>query len=160
MLTFEELYEQYAKDIYRFAYWLTHNVDVAKEITSETFVKVWTKTSDIKTETMKGLLLTIAKNIYLDYLRKNKRLVSTEKIRNKITYEIEQEYETKEKLESVYLFLSEFKEIDKTAFLLKVQQGMSYEEIARILNISVSLAKVKVYRVRKKIIENFISMEN
>lgn len=159
-MTFEELYEQYAKDIYRFSYWLTHNVDVAKEITSETFVKVWTKASDIKTETMKGLLLTIAKNIYIDYLRKNKRLVSTEKIRNKITYEIEQEYETKEKLESVYLFLSELKEIDKTAFLLKVQQGMSYEEIARILNISVSLAKVKVYRVRKKIIENFISMEN
>ena len=159
-MTFEELYEQYAKDIYRFSYWLTHNVDVAKEITSETFVKVWTKTSDVKIETMKGLLLTIAKNIYIDYLRKNKRLVSTEKIRNKITYEIEQEYETKEKLESVYLFLSELKEIDKTAFLLKVQQGMSYEEIARILNISVSLAKVKVYRVRKKIIENFISMEN
>jgi len=40
--TFHELYARYADDVYRFAHWLTGNPHDAHDITSETFVRVWT----------------------------------------------------------------------------------------------------------------------
>ena len=41
-VTFHELYKRYANDVYRFAYWLCGDKDEAKDITSETFVRLWT----------------------------------------------------------------------------------------------------------------------
>ncbi len=64
---FHELYQKYAQDIYRFAYWLCGNAQDAEDITSETFVHALTATAKIKAETVKGYLLTIAKN--LAYIR-------------------------------------------------------------------------------------------
>src|SRR5262245_27404627 len=39
--TFHELYSRYAEEVYRFAYWLSGNPEDARDITSETFVRVW-----------------------------------------------------------------------------------------------------------------------
>jgi RNA polymerase sigma-70 factor (ECF subfamily) len=149
----------YAKEIYRFAFWLSRDSDEAKDVTSETFIKVWSNFSKIRTETMKGLLLTIARNIYIDHKRKSKRLVGLEKISELLTNGPDKDFEIKDELEKVINMLNNFDEIDRTTFLLRVQQELSYEEIARILQISISSAKVKVHRIRKKIIEKTISKE-
>jgi len=50
-------------------------------------------------------------------------------------------------------------EIDRTAFVLRVQNELSYVEIARVLELSLSASKVKVYRVRKKLIATCIDKE-
>jgi RNA polymerase sigma-70 factor (ECF subfamily) len=42
-------------------------------------------------------------------------------------------------------------EIDRAALLLRTQDQMPYEEIARILNVSIANAKVKVHRARLKL---------
>jgi RNA polymerase sigma-70 factor (ECF subfamily) len=158
-LSFEELYEMYAKDIYRFSFWLTRDSDEAKDITSETFIKAWGNFSGIRTETIKGYLLTIARNIYIDHKRKSKRLVGLEIISKKLTCGPDKDLEIINELERINTMLNNFPEIDRTVFLLRVQQELNYEEIARILKISISAAKVKVHRVRKKIIEKTISKE-
>jgi DNA-directed RNA polymerase specialized sigma24 family protein len=46
-VSFHQLYNQYSKDVYRFSYWLTGDADEAQDITSETFVRVWTSTRGI-----------------------------------------------------------------------------------------------------------------
>jgi RNA polymerase sigma-70 factor (ECF subfamily) len=149
----------YAKDIYRFSFWLSRDSDEAKDITSETFIKAWSNFSKIRAETMKGYLLTIVRNIYIDHKRKSKRLVGLEKISAEHTNGPDKELEIKNELEGVMIMLNNFAEIDRTTFLLRVQQELSYKEIARILQISISSVKVKVHRVRKKIIEKTISKE-
>jgi RNA polymerase sigma-70 factor (ECF subfamily) len=149
----------YAKDIYRFSFWLSRDSDEAKDITSETFIKAWSNFSKIRAETMKGYLLTIVRNIYIDHKRKSKRLVGLEKISAEHTNGPDNELEIKNELEGVMIMLNNFAEIDRTTFLLRVQQELSYKEIARILQISISSVKVKVHRVRKKIIEKTISKE-
>jgi RNA polymerase sigma-70 factor, ECF subfamily len=53
MLTLQELYEAYSKDIYRFAYWLSGNSADAEDITSETFVRAWFNYDSTKMETLK-----------------------------------------------------------------------------------------------------------
>lgn len=39
MLSFQELYESYAPEVYRFAFWLAGNSFEAEDITSEAFIK-------------------------------------------------------------------------------------------------------------------------
>ena len=44
-------------------------------------------------------------------------------------------------------------ELDRAAFVLRVEHELPYIEITRTLEISLSAAKVKVHRVRKKLIQ-------
>jgi RNA polymerase sigma-70 factor (ECF subfamily) len=52
----------------------------------------------------------------------------------------------------VWRVLQTLPEIDRTAFILRVQQELPYAEIARVLELSLSAVKVKVHRTRKKLL--------
>jgi RNA polymerase sigma-70 factor (ECF subfamily) len=69
MLTFERVYRTYALDVFRFALWMTGDPAQADDITSETFVRAWTKREKIRTETLKAYLLAIARNFHLEEQR-------------------------------------------------------------------------------------------
>ena len=59
-MTFEQLYNTYFPDVYRFAVWLTHDPTEAEDVASETFVRAWAKRDRLRTETLKGYLFAIA----------------------------------------------------------------------------------------------------
>ena len=71
--TFNELYGRYARDVYRFAFWLCGDQEDAKDITSETFARVWTSESETRPGTVKAYLFTIARNLFLQQRRKTQR---------------------------------------------------------------------------------------
>ena len=56
-------------------------------------------------------------------------------------------------LEVVLTALQALPEIDRAAVLMRADDEMAYEEIARALGISLSAAKVKVHRARLKLAE-------
>ena len=72
---FHELYQTYAEDVYRFAYWLCGDAQDAEDITSETFVRALTASGEIRAETVKGYLLTIARNLAYKRSQREKRFV-------------------------------------------------------------------------------------
>ena len=69
----ERIYERYAKDVYRFALYLCASPSLADDITSETFVRVYTSRDPIQTTTVKAYLFTIARNLYMDERRRAAR---------------------------------------------------------------------------------------
>ncbi|MDQ6707591.1 MAG: RNA polymerase sigma factor [Acidobacteriota bacterium] len=75
MTGFSALYEKYAPDVFRFAMYLSGNRGEAEDITSETFVRAWTSPEPIAMATVKGYLLTIARNLFLQEVRKRSRAV-------------------------------------------------------------------------------------
>ena len=79
MLKFESMYESYAAEIYRFAYWLSGDRFEAEDITSETFIRAWVRRSKIRTETFKAYLFAIARNVYLGKRRQKKRQIALDK---------------------------------------------------------------------------------
>jgi RNA polymerase sigma-70 factor, ECF subfamily len=70
---FSALYEKHALDVFRFALYLSGNRPDAEDITAETFVRAWTSPERIEMATVRGYLLTIARNLYLNGLRKHAR---------------------------------------------------------------------------------------
>lgn len=159
MVNFHELYSSYAADVYRFAYWLAGENAEAEDITSETFIRAWVHHDTIRTETLKAYLFTIARNLYLEDKRNSFQHISLEDFHPDPRPDPEYLMEAKSDIQFVKEFLQTLQEIDRTAFILRVQHGLPYAEIARTLNISLPAAKVKVHRVRKKLIMNRISRE-
>lgn len=159
MLTFHDLYEAYAQDVYRFAYWLAGDPAEAEDITSETFVRAWVRFDAIRTETLKAYLLKIARNIYLEQLRKRKRRIGLEDSHSDPLPGPEKLAEARSELEMVRRLLLELPEMDRAAFVLRVQHELPYAEIARVLQVSEVAVKVKVHRIRKRLLMARIDKE-
>ena len=73
MTEIEDLYERYAVDVRRFALYLCGDMAMADEITSDTFVRAWMASDRIRQPTVKSYLLAIARNAYVDLLRRATR---------------------------------------------------------------------------------------
>ena len=159
MLSFQDLYESYATEVYRFALWLAGDRFDAEDITSETFIRAWVHNSAIRTETLKAYLFTIARNVYLGKQRKRKNEVAFEDIHLDTTPGPDKMFENQLDIMRVQKVLQSVQETDRVAFILRVQYELAYAEIARVLGLSLTAAKVKVHRVRKKLLAIFIAQE-
>ncbi|MBN1264617.1 MAG: RNA polymerase sigma factor [Anaerolineales bacterium] len=159
MLTFKELYEAYAADVYRFSLWLAGSRFTAEDITSETFVRAWAYPNQLRTETLKAFLFTIARNLYLDRQRKRKREVDLQDFYPDPALQPETMAEYQLEILRLQQFLQTLPEIDRAAFVLRVQHELPYAEISRVLGISLANTKVKIHRVRKKILAAWIKKE-
>jgi RNA polymerase sigma factor (sigma-70 family) len=71
--TLHTLYEAHARDVFRFARFLTGSEDAAADITSETFLRAWAGRDAVRVETAKAYLLAIARNLCRDRGRSAQR---------------------------------------------------------------------------------------
>ena len=152
MTDFHELYNRYASDIYRFALYLSGDAAEAEDIAAETFARALTGKAPLVSATVKGYLLTIARNLHLESLRRRKRLSGLPADVPDPSPNFEHVVSHKTELEAVQAYLQTLPEVDRAALLLRVD-GVTYVEIANALNISLASAKVKVHRLRLKLAE-------
>ena len=151
VVNFHELYKKYAQDVHRFAYWLCGNEQEAEDITSETFIRALTAAENIRAETVKGYLLTIARNLAFKRTKRASRLADLTPGLPALDNGPEQTAETNLGLQGAMQFMQTLPEVDRAALLLHIQDDLSYEEISKALGISLAAAKVKVHRTRLKL---------
>ncbi len=159
MMNFQDLYESYASEVYRFVFWLSGDGIDAEDITSETFVRAWARRSTIRTETLKAYLFTIARNVYLQQKRRASRQVVLEDVHQDPTPGPDVRAEAQIELLQIHRVLQTLPETDRAAFVLRVQHELPYAEIARVLDLTLTAAKVKIHRVRKKLLDMRIKRE-
>jgi RNA polymerase sigma factor, sigma-70 family len=150
-ISFHQLHSKYAEDVYRFSFWLTGDADEAKDVTSETFVRVWTSTTEIRVESVKAYLFTIARNLFLQNRRRTKRLTSLDVEMRDPAMQPDRAAEVRSELDEALKALQTLPEIDRAVLIMRVQDELSYEDIARSVGLSVTAVKVKVFRARAKI---------
>jgi RNA polymerase sigma-70 factor, ECF subfamily len=154
MTEFEEIYRRYAQDVYRFAFYLSGNQALAEDIASETFVRLWTADEKkIRMLTVKAYLFAIARNLYIDSRRSTSRDTEIDPELPGHDASPEMKAIERSELREVLKALQEMPEIDRAALLLRAQQDMAYEDIARTLDLSLAAVKVKIHRARLKLNE-------
>ena len=151
MTTFHEIYERFSKDVYRYAFWLSGSANDADDITSETFARAWVGREEIRTETVKAYLFAIARNLYLKGLRYTKRQSDLDPLHPDPQPALEQQVESRLKLNRAMRAIQSLPEIDRAAFLMRVQHELPYDEIARILQLPLTTIKVKIHRARLRL---------
>jgi RNA polymerase sigma-70 factor, ECF subfamily len=100
---------------------------------------------------MRAYLLSIARNLYLERLRKHQLHTRLSDAMPDPGPGLDKRAEDYDDLARIRVALQKLNEVDRVAFLLRVQHELSYEEIARVLQLSLSTVKVKIHRVRLKL---------
>jgi RNA polymerase sigma-70 factor, ECF subfamily len=145
---FSALYKQYAPDVYRFALYLSGRRADAEDITAETFARVWASSKPIVIATVKGYLFTIARHLFLHGLRKSSRHDALDEDMPDPHMGPAGQAELDARLQRVLRELQTLPEASRSALLMHAVDGMAYEEIARVLGISLAAVKVKIHRAR------------
>ncbi|PLX00018.1 MAG: sigma-70 family RNA polymerase sigma factor [Marinilabiliales bacterium] len=154
---FEVLYNEYFEAIFRFIYQRTDTIDEAKDITQQVFVKAMSK---IHNYTHKGYrfsswLYRIAYNEFVDACRKQKvcQTVNIDKKAIRELYSDENSESNEELIEILYKVLDDLPQQELILIEMRFFEKRSFKEIADILSITESNAKVKTYRLLDKIRE-------
>jgi RNA polymerase sigma-70 factor (ECF subfamily) len=151
MLTFHELYERHAPDVYRFAFWMCGDPTEAEDITSETFVRAWVARTPIRTETVKAYLFAIARNLYRQQRRRAWREAPLDALERDPAPAPDQLVEDRLALADAQAAIQALPETDRAALIMRALYEMPYDEIARALSLPVVTVKVKVHRARLRL---------
>ncbi|MDQ7784068.1 MAG: RNA polymerase sigma factor [Desulfomonilaceae bacterium] len=167
---FNILVDRHTPTVYRLALGITGKRQEAEDIVQETFVKIYVnlqRYSPSKAK-FKTWLLTVARNQSINVFRSLKRRTS----RLLVDYDVDrlspdigdnpvaQSYRNPEQMLSLrqetartQSAVKQLPERQRTALLLKAQEGMTYEEIASIMKTSVSSVESLIFRARRKLLE-------
>ena len=145
---FHALYTRHAPDVFRFALYLSGNRHDAEDITSETFVRAWSSPGPIRMATVKGYLLTIARNLFLAGRRRRASQVAVSDTLPDPGPGPAAHAELDSELAVVVARLQRLPEADRAALVMRAVEELSYEEIARSLGISLAAVKVRIHRAR------------
>jgi RNA polymerase sigma-70 factor, ECF subfamily len=146
-VAFYHIYERYSKRLYGFVLrYIKQDAD-AEEIIQEVFVKIWEARNRIDAySSFESFLFTVAYNTTISLLRKR---VSENKYINylktlqqpDVSYEVDNEIRFNELNEKVNSLLDQLTPRQKEIFLLSRQEGLTHDEIAGKLEISLNTVK-------------------
>ncbi|MGL4848830.1 MAG: RNA polymerase sigma factor [Clostridium sp.] len=156
MREFEEIYENYAKDVFRYLLVLTKEKALAEEFTQEVFYRGIKNIEKFKgNSSMYSWLCGIGRNIYYDYLKERKNI----DLNNDILEEI-REFNTPESIVSedeesyeLYKAIDELEEPGRSVLKLHLIDGISLKNISNLYGKSESFGRVVYHRTRVKLKE-------
>lgn len=157
MQNIEQIYEEYFETVYKYLFCLTHNGDIAEELTQETFYRAVKSINRYKGECKISVwLCQIAKNLWYDECKKNKKIaeVSEEYIENIESNETAEEkvISNDEKI-SLYQKMQILDEKTREVIYLRITGELSFKEIGIIMNQTENWARVTFYRGKNKLKE-------
>lgn len=154
MDSIEYLYETYRSDVYRYLLGMTRDADLAEDLLSETFCTALTALGGFRGDgSVKGWLLTIARNKWLDYLRKRSPISDVDLTELYIADTApgpEQRALHKEAAKRVLELLGREEKRTRTIVMMRIE-GYSFYEIAQKVGIREGSARVIDFRARKKL---------
>jgi RNA polymerase sigma-70 factor (ECF subfamily) len=156
LVDFESLWSGHARDVHRFALYLSGDPALAEDLTSETFVRAWGARERLDLATVRGYLLAIARNLFRHELRSPRRRRAAgapDPSTPAADASPERRALARAELDSVLARLRELPELDRAALLLRAEGGLAYEEIARALALPLATVKVKIHRARLRLAE-------
>ena len=154
MKDFDELYKVYYQQVFLYLLDLCGDVDLAEEITQETFFKVLKKVDTFEGKCSIGTwMIQIAKNTFYNHCKKKKH-VSTEECGEIPAKEnLENRLVDQDTAKEIYLILHKLEEPYKEVFWMRTFGELSFKEIGEIHGKTESWARVTYYRAKQRIKE-------
>ncbi len=145
---FQWLHKRFSKSIYRFCLKMLSDEDAAKDAYQETFIKAYEHRADFRGDNFPAWIFTIARRVCLNVIRSRR----SDDVFDEVLHSAGECSE-----DDAYLRLHIQKAIEslspdfREALVLREYEGLSYEQIATVLHIELSLAKVRVHRARLQV---------
>lgn len=148
---FSEIFHQNYGYILNYLYYLSGDAALAEDLVQDVFLQLWEKRSEVKEETLRSFLFTIARNSFL----KSKRRQNYDlKFRSDYFAKIENEspdyiLEMKEFDAKLQKSIAGLPEKSRVVFLMHRLDGMTYSEIAENLGVSIKAVEKQMSKALK-----------
>ncbi len=153
----EQVYEENAKAVYKYLFCLTHNADLAEELTQETFYQAMKGIDRFRGECKISVwLCQIAKRLWYRELEKRKTeqvpiSEMTEELR--AFDDIENDYLLNVEKVEIFRLLHNLDETTREVMYLRLTGELSFAEIGNIMEKSENWARVTFYRGKQKLMK-------
>lgn len=146
---FENVIDKYQDMLLKIAYSYTKNTFDSEDIVQDVFVKFYRarKTFDSE-EHIKNWLIRVTINRSIDYIKRNKRILSDDEYINNLPDTLESRDD-----EEIYNLVSSLRKDYRVIITLFYYDDYSIKDIASILNIKENNVKVRLNRARCKLKE-------
>ena len=163
MEDFERLYKEYYPRVYAFLYRLCHDNEMTEEMTQDTFYELYKSLHKYNGSCkLFTFMAAIAKNVYYKYIRKKK----IEYIDIELVKELQDTDDTPEeaclrsfKSKEIQRVINKLPNNYRDVVILRIYADLSFPDIANVLGISVSSAKVIFHRAKKILSEELFHDE-
>jgi RNA polymerase sigma factor (sigma-70 family) len=155
--TWQEVVEQHSARVYRLAYRLTGNVYDAEDLTQEVFVRVFRSLSTYTPGTFEGWLHRITTNLFLDQVRRKKRIRFDALAEDADARMPGREPDPSRAFDDSHLDDDVQAALDalppdfRAAVVLCDIEGLTYEEIAATLGIKLGTVRSRIHRGRAQL---------
>lgn len=152
---FKMIYDTHFDDLRRYLIYRSGNQDLSGDIAQNVFMKVWTKKIEIASGNIKSLLFKMATDEFISHIRRKKvEKEYTESIDLRLIREPDNNDDLLEKKVLFQKALNQLPEKQKTALLMNKMQGLTYKEIAEVLNLSQKAIEKRIGLALKALKQN------
>lgn len=143
---FEQLFDAYCDELRHYIFYKSGEIEIAEDIVQDAFLKLWEVRTNIRPETARALLYTIANNLYANKYKRQKLKLKFEQtlVEDRVYESPEFEMEIKEFDRKLQQVLASMNENSRTVFLMNRIDQMTYQEIAANLNLSVKAVEKRM----------------
>lgn len=152
--TWEEVVQAHSAKVYRLAYRLTGNKHDAEDLTQEVFVRVFRSLANFQPGTLDGWLHRITTNLFLDQARRRSRIRfdgMSEEAESRLPSPgpgPERSFEFNNLDVDIQQALEELPPDFRAAVVLCDLEGLSYDEVARALDVKLGTVRSRIHRGR------------
>jgi RNA polymerase sigma factor (sigma-70 family) len=153
----EDAMEHYQSSLLRYATRVLNNEEAAQDVVQEAFIRLHGNLEKIKTRgvQVKGWLFRTTHNAAVDYIRKESRRQKLHERQSKqadlFVNDPNVQKERDEKQALVMQHLNSLKPKEREVLVLRLQEGMSYKEIAGVLKRSEGYVGTLIHTATKKL---------
>jgi RNA polymerase sigma-70 factor (family 1) len=140
------LFKEYNQPVKNFIYYKTGDMDLAEDVVQDTFLKFWEKKNEVRMNTAKALLFTIAGNLSINKLEHQKVVFqfANHFTQSPFVSSPEFEMELKEFDHKLQSALAGLNEKNRVVFLMNRIDGMTYQEIAGNVGVTVKAVEKRM----------------
>ncbi len=148
---FEKIIDKYKTNLIYFIQRYVKSADIAEDISQDVFVYILInrKEYDFK-YSLKTYLYTIGKSRALNYLKREKNILSIDKV-NLYDDDLEEKIFFRERTANLKKAINKLSSEHQTAIYLVDIEELQYKDICKILNKSLPQVKMLIHRARKKL---------
>lgn len=152
---FELLFKEYYLPLTRFAWRYVHSKAVAEELVQELFTILWEKREDWNQQkgSIRSYLYKSVRNLSLNYIKHQnvKKQYDHQWMEQKENPEIQfrDEYREEQVRKAISRAIEELPERSKMTYKLHRYDGLTYEEIAEVMDVSVKTVESQMTRTLK-----------
>lgn len=149
MDNFEDIYDLYVKNVFKFLLKLTKDYYLSEELTQETFVRAFCNLDHFQGRSSLSVwLCQISKNLYFDYIKSKKNFDSLKMNLLYNTSDLEENIVKKDTLNNILELVMQLPEMYKNVFYDKIYLELNYKEISIEYGRSENWARVTFYRAK------------